>query len=195
VATTIPLLHLLFIKYYNEFDADLYQDVVQQLQLLDNEFKAKCRDYDNERTFRHHWQEKAETTERDLMSLQGSIESNSHIQVLIDGDAAYFHDVFIQAGAAGASEAAHKLLSDIKAHVQKLNIGSELPIFVHVYANVGGLSGKLTQMGLINSPTDLYVRMPADLALPSKPSTLGNKGHVLCNGIACQRYRGYSDEK
>jgi hypothetical protein len=127
--------------------------------MLDNEYKAKCRDYDNERTFRHHWQEKAEMADRDLVILQNSIESSSFIQVLIDGDAAYFHDAFIQAGAVGASEAAHQLLTDIQAHVQKHNIGSELPVFVQVYANVSGLGGKLAHMGLINSPGDLHVRV------------------------------------
>jgi hypothetical protein len=141
-------------------DADSGQDVVQRLHILDTEYKAKCRDYDNERTFRHHWQDKAEMVDRELAVLQANVESSSFIQVLIDGDAAYFHDVFIQAGATGASEAAHKLLTEIKIHVQKLNIDSELPIFVQIYANIGGLGGKLAQMGLINNPSDLHVSVP-----------------------------------
>jgi hypothetical protein len=107
--------------------------------------------------------------------VQNSVESSSFIQVLIDGDAAYFQDAFIQAGADGAPEAAHKLLTEIKAHTQKLNIGSELPIFVHVYANVGGLGGKLTQIGLINNPGDLHVRVSncqAGFSLPASSHSL-----------------------
>jgi hypothetical protein len=105
--------------------------------------------------------------DREMVALQANVESNSFVQVLIDGDAAYFHDAFIQAGATGASEAAHKLLTDIKIYVQKLNIDPELPIFVQIYANIGGLSGKLTHLGLINNPSDLHVGVlgdPADIS-------------------------------
>lgn len=130
--------------------------MVQRLTLLDNEYKAKCRDYDNERTSRHHWQEKAENLERDLASLRTTVDGSSFVQVLIDGDASYFHDTLIRAGAMGASEAAHMLLTEIKSHIQPLGIGNELPILVNIYANLGGLSGKLTHIGLIGNPGDMY---------------------------------------
>jgi hypothetical protein len=130
--------------------------MVQRLALLDDEYKTKCRDYDNERTFRHHWQERAEAAERELNTQRTTVESGSFVQVLIDGDASYFQDCYIKAGAAGASEAAHKLLVSIKNHVQGLGIGNELPICVNIYANLGGLSGKLTYMGLIGNPSDMH---------------------------------------
>jgi hypothetical protein len=124
--------------------------------ILDKEYQTKCRDYDNERASRHHWQENAESAERDLLSLNTTLDNNSFVQVLIDGDGSYFHDKFIEAGAKGASEAAHKLLTEIKCYIQSLGIGNELPIFVNIFANLGGLSGKLTHMGLIGNPSDMY---------------------------------------
>ncbi|KAF2432035.1 hypothetical protein EJ08DRAFT_609735 [Tothia fuscella] len=134
----------------------LLMETLQRLVSMESKYKATYRDYESERTFRHHWQDKAESAERDLLTIQTNVEANSFIQVLIDGDAAYFHDALIQAGADGASQAAHKLLVEIKNHLASRGIDSDLPVFVNIYANVGGLAGKLTYLGLIDGPGDMH---------------------------------------
>lgn len=79
------------------------------------------------------------------------------LQVLIDGDASYFHESFIEGGEKGGLRAAAELHSEIKQHVETLFPGTDLPIMLHMYANLGGLSGLYARNGVIASPSQLFV--------------------------------------
>ena len=65
-------------------------------------------------------------------------------QVLIDGDASYFHESFIQGGEEGGRRAAAELHTKIKKHIASLFPVADLPIILHMYANLTGLSGAYT---------------------------------------------------
>ena len=78
-------------------------------------------------------------------------------QVLIDGDASYFHESFIEAGEKGGERAAAELHAQVKQQVDSIFPGSDLPIMLHMYANLGGLSGLYVRNGVISSPSQLFV--------------------------------------
>lgn len=77
--------------------------------------------------------------------------------MLIDGDASYFHESLISDGEKGGERAAAELHGQIRKHIQSLFPGSDLPIMLHMYANLGGLSGLYTRSGIITSPAQLFV--------------------------------------
>lgn len=109
-------------------------------------------DYVNEKSSRRHWQAECDAKNQDFSALKNSVANNCFVQVLIDGDGAYFHDVFLEDGSAGGAKAASLLHTYIKKHVESLYPGSDLPIMVNMYTSLGGIAGKLTQLGVLRSP-------------------------------------------
>ncbi|QDS73965.1 hypothetical protein FKW77_008313 [Venturia effusa] len=88
--------------------------------------------------------------------ISNSIANNCFVQVLIDGDGAYFHDVFFADGAAGGAKAASLLHTEIKKHVESIYPGSELPVMVNMYASLGGIAGKLVGLGVLQRPSAIH---------------------------------------
>ncbi|KAF2400273.1 hypothetical protein EJ06DRAFT_423981 [Trichodelitschia bisporula] len=134
-------------------------DVLERFRKLSKMYEQKCRDYDDERNWRLNQRDQFDAIAKKYNILNHSLESNCFVQVLIDGDGAYFHDALVQAGTDGGSDAAHKLLTEITEHVQSLyptyDVG-QWSIAVQIYANLGGLAGKLVSMNIINSPSELH---------------------------------------
>lgn len=130
--------------------------MVLRLKAVEKSHKELSHDYENERTFRRHWQDKHDIIERDLAITRQSAENNCFVQVLIDGDASYFHESIIQEGEKGGVKVAAELCSEIKKYIDTLFPGSDLGIVLHMYANLGGLSGMLVHNKIIQSPAELY---------------------------------------
>jgi len=82
-------------------------------------------------------------------------DNNPFILALIDGDGVIFQESLLKAGKDGGSDAAHALLEGIKKHVQELhdNAGN-WTVMVQIYANFDGLSKKLTQVGILKTPSE-----------------------------------------
>lgn len=76
---------------------------------------------------------------------------------MIDGDASYFHESLIEQGKKGGEIASANLHSAIKKHIDTLLPGSDLPIMLHMFANLGGLSGLYVRNGAISSISQLFV--------------------------------------
>lgn len=82
-------------------------------------------------------------------------DNNPFILALIDGDGVIFQESLLRAGQDGGSQAAHALLEGIKKHVQNLHESAgNWTVMVQIYANFDGLSKKLTQVGILKSPSE-----------------------------------------
>jgi hypothetical protein len=113
-------------------------------------------DFDNERIARRSWQDKYQSVDSEFLSLRQSVENNSFVTVLIDGDAAYFDPELIKKRSDGGAKAAHMLFTEIKQHLESLYPGSEPAVMVHIFANLAGLGGKLFQINAINGVNDVF---------------------------------------
>ncbi|KAK8225425.1 C-x8-C-x5-C-x3-H type zinc finger protein [Phyllosticta capitalensis] len=126
-----------------------------QLKMMYNE---KCSDFENEVQARRYWQTQVRNLDRTLAVTRQEADNNPFVLVLIDGDGAIFQDAFLKAGAAGGSDAAYKLLSEIRNHVLDVYEGAagHWSIMVQIYANFEGLSRKLTSVGVLKNPSEFY---------------------------------------
>ena len=130
--------------------------LVQHVRNLEGSHQGLQRDYENERESRRRWQDAHDKLERDLTSLKQGAESNCFIQVLIDGDGSYFLEDFLQKGEKGGADAAAELYTTIRQHVDTLYPGLDLPIIVHIYANLGGLSSLYVRNGVLPMQSHLF---------------------------------------
>jgi hypothetical protein len=135
---------------------DFFQAIWQRVQELEWNLKSANQDLDAEKSSRRHWQAQCEDKQQEVTTLRNSIANNCFVQVLIDGDGAYFNDIFVEDGTKGGAKAASLLHTEIKKLVEYLYPGSDLPIMVNMYASLGGLAGKLKEAGVINRPNDLH---------------------------------------
>ncbi|KAL2352892.1 C-x8-C-x5-C-x3-H type zinc finger protein [Cryomyces antarcticus] len=136
----------------------MVEEILQKYHDLRQMFEEKSNDYENEVASRRMWQAEATKSQRSLIVAQQSMESNSFVLALIDGDGAVFQDYLLRAAAEGGADAAHNLLTDIKQHIRdQLEFQSMPSIMVQIYANVDGLSRKLASVGIIKTPADLYL--------------------------------------
>ncbi|KAF2091568.1 hypothetical protein K490DRAFT_61004 [Saccharata proteae CBS 121410] len=135
----------------------LLQDIVRQFEQLKVAHSEKCTDFENEVHARRRWQQQTQVLEYEVKAIRQRAESSSFILAIIDGDGAIFHDALLKAGSEGGSDAAHKLHTEIRKHVEELHDGPKpWSIVVHIYANLEGLGRKLTQVGIIKSPLELH---------------------------------------
>lgn len=68
-----------------------------------------------------------------------------------------FHDALLKAGREGGSDAAHKLITEIRNHLQERHEGAgHWSVMVQVYSNLDGLARKLYSVGIIKSAMDLH---------------------------------------
>jgi hypothetical protein len=136
--------------------ANPLQTIWERVQELERDLKGANQDLDAEKSSRRHWQAQCEDKQQEITTLRNSIANNCFVQVLIDGDGAYFHDMFVEDGPSGGAKAASLLHIEIKKHIESLYPGSDLPIMVNMYASLGGIAGKLTETGVINRPSDIH---------------------------------------
>ncbi|KAE9986875.1 hypothetical protein Vi05172_g7978 [Venturia inaequalis] len=144
---------------FKKSDADrekLTSDLWKRVQELELELEAANQDLDAEKSSRRHWQAQCNAKNQDVITLKNSIANNCFVQVLIDGDGAYFHDVFVKDGAAGGAKAASLLHTAIKKEVESLYPGSNLPIMVNMYASLGGIAGKLVESRVLQRPSAIH---------------------------------------
>lgn len=136
--------------------ANPLQAIWERVQELERDLKVANQDLDAQQGSRRHWQALYEDKEKEVTTLRNSIANNCFVQVLIDGDGAYFHDIFVEDGASGGAKAASLLHTEIKKHVESLYPGSDLPIMVNMYASLGGIAGKLTELSVISRPAGIH---------------------------------------
>ncbi|KAK7547013.1 C-x8-C-x5-C-x3-H type zinc finger protein [Phyllosticta citricarpa] len=136
----------------------LLLDMVREYSQLKMMYDEKCSDYDNEAQSRRYWQTQLGNLNRQLVMMRQEADNNPFVLALIDGDGAIFQDALLKAAAAGGSDAAHKLLSEIRDHVLNVYEGASgsWSIMVQIYANFEGLSRKLTSVGILKSPAEFY---------------------------------------
>lgn len=76
--------------------------------------------------------------------------------VLIDGDGTIFQDHLLERGADGGSEAAHLLLSELRAKLKdRYPSAAPWSVVVNIYANLDDLARKLYSIKIINKQSDL----------------------------------------
>lgn len=151
-----PLLGSCDYVYRSFHLSNYFQDLWKRVQELELELQAANQDLDAEKSSRRHWQSQCNARNQDVITLTNSIANNCFIQVLIDGDGAYLHDVFVKDGAAGGAMAASLLHTTIKKHIETLYPGSDLPIMVNMYASLGGIAGKLVGLGVLQRPSAIH---------------------------------------
>ncbi|KAF2139644.1 uncharacterized protein K452DRAFT_289641 [Aplosporella prunicola CBS 121167] len=136
----------------------LLQEIVRQYEQLKLAFNEKCSDLDNEVQARRYWQSQFNESTRAQAVMRQQADHNPFVLVLIDGDGAIFQDAFLKAGADGGSEAASKLMVEIKNHILDVYEGQagSWNIIVHIYANLEGLGRKLASVGILRSPQELH---------------------------------------
>jgi HPt (histidine-containing phosphotransfer) domain-containing protein len=124
---------------------------------LSKEHAILKNDYSSERDIRRNYQQAVEEQKQAVREYERQLEANSFVLALIDGDGAIFQDALLQAaGGDGGSEAASRLYHAIRSHVASLYSNSgNWPIMVHVYLSLDKLAGKLAQVGLLRTPSEL----------------------------------------
>ncbi|TLD36608.1 c-x8-c-x5-c-x3-h type zinc finger protein [Venturia nashicola] len=134
----------------------LTSDLWKRVQELELELEDTNQDLDAEKSSRRHWQAQCNAKNQDVSTLKNSIANNCFVQVLIDGDGAYFHDDFVKDGAAGGAKAASSLHTAIKKEVESFYPGSNFPIILNMYASLGGIAGKLVGLGVLQRPSAIH---------------------------------------
>ncbi|KAF2101400.1 hypothetical protein NA57DRAFT_72843 [Rhizodiscina lignyota] len=133
------------------------QDLVKRYSDLQIAHRALVHDFENEKQSRRTWQERFEVVERTTNILQGNVNNNCFALALIDGDGAIFQDALLQSANEGGSDAAHKLHTEIKNHLQSIYAASSSwAVCVQIFINLEGLAKKLYSCGIVKSVTDMY---------------------------------------
>ncbi|KAF2438612.1 hypothetical protein P171DRAFT_398698 [Karstenula rhodostoma CBS 690.94] len=86
-----------------------------------------------------------------LASLQGALERNPFVLILIDGDGMIFENRFLQKGWAGGKQAAAALYSTIVDYIERetRTIPPASRVVCRIYANVKGLAEVLVRVGIL----------------------------------------------
>ncbi|KAL5397298.1 hypothetical protein PMIN02_002392 [Paraphaeosphaeria minitans] len=89
---------------------------------------------------------------QNLVSLQGALERNPFVLILVDGDGMIFKDDFLHKGLAGGKQAAAALYSTIVAYIERetRTIPPTSRVLCRIYANVKGLADVLVRAGIVN---------------------------------------------
>ncbi|KAL5381134.1 hypothetical protein DPSP01_007388 [Paraphaeosphaeria sporulosa] len=89
---------------------------------------------------------------QNLVSLQGALERNPFVLILIDGDGMIFENEFLQKGLAGGKQAAVSLYSTIATYIERetRTIPPTSRVLCRIYANVKGLADVLVRAGIVN---------------------------------------------
>ncbi|CAH0002087.1 unnamed protein product [Clonostachys byssicola] len=102
-----------------------------------------------QRKLRMRYQGEMEKLSKQIAEYQKSVEKNSYVAVLIDGDGAIFHEAFLQTPAQGAPEACRRLHENIKDHLKSTGV-KDLPVFARVYADLDNLANAIHQSGIVD---------------------------------------------
>ncbi|KAI1082009.1 hypothetical protein F5B20DRAFT_44313 [Whalleya microplaca] len=146
---------------FHRFDKerqDMVNDLVSKYRDLEERFKKKCKEYDDEVETRTMYQDKTKELKDQLKEIDHRIDANSLVFAIIDGDGAVFRDDWIAKGEDGGMMAAHQLRTDIKAHLKSIYPEDNVQtwhIIVQVFLNLEGLSRKLGRVGLTESVNEL----------------------------------------
>ncbi|KAF2464656.1 uncharacterized protein BDR25DRAFT_271700 [Lindgomyces ingoldianus] len=134
----------------------LFEDVLEKYEKLVEEHTNLKHDYSSERDVRRNYQGEVNRMHKELVEIQNSVDSNSFVLTLIDGDGVIFQDMLLLAGANGGSEAASKLQNAIREHIVQIYPNSGTwPIMVHVYLSLDKLSQTLARVGLLKYPQEM----------------------------------------
>ncbi|KAL8704523.1 MAG: hypothetical protein Q9201_002333 [Fulgogasparrea decipioides] len=123
------------------------RDLVEANARLEDELRTTKSDHLDQLSSRRLWQEKAQSAEAKLKETHDVAAINSFVLCLIDGDGYLFDDSLLRQGAVGGSDAAHRLLDNIKRHAQAYDGAMQWKIIVRVYANIEGLLKKYAYIG------------------------------------------------
>ncbi|OHF03726.1 C-x8-C-x5-C-x3-H type zinc finger protein [Colletotrichum orchidophilum] len=148
-----PYMQQLELFRRNDFTRDqMIQDLLARHGQLQQAYRDKCDDYNNERESRRMWQTKANNLGRDVATLNKANESNPFVFVIIDGDGAIFQEALLKKGAEGGAEAGYLLWTEIKNYVTEAYPEAAIEdwnIIVQVILNMDGLAKKLHSSGII----------------------------------------------
>ncbi|KAK1467184.1 C-x8-C-x5-C-x3-H type zinc finger protein [Colletotrichum melonis] len=137
----------------NDYTRDqMIQDLLARHGQLQQAYREKCDDYNNERESRRMWQTKANNLGKDVVALNKANESNPFVFVIIDGDGAIFQESLLKRGAEGGAEAGYLLSTEIKNYVTEAYpeaASEDWNIIVQVVLNMDGLAKKLHASGII----------------------------------------------
>ncbi|KAL9591269.1 MAG: hypothetical protein Q9179_007893, partial [Wetmoreana sp. 5 TL-2023] len=127
-------------------------DLVEANAKLEGELRRTKSDHLDQLRSRRLWQEKAQYAEAKLKETHDVAAINGFVLCLIDGDGYLvnrcpFDDSLLRQGAVGGSNAACRLLENIRRHVQAYDGAMHWRIIVRIYANIEGLSKKYAYIG------------------------------------------------
>ncbi|KAK1634639.1 hypothetical protein BDP81DRAFT_462450 [Colletotrichum phormii] len=148
-----PYMQQLELFRRSDFTRDqMIQDLLTRHGQLQQAYREKCDDYNNERESRRMWQTKANNLGKDVVALNKSNDSNPFVFVIIDGDGAVFQESLLRRGAEGGAEAGYLLSTEIKNYVTEAYpeaASEDWNIIVQVVLNMDGLAKKLHASGII----------------------------------------------
>ncbi|KAI6869113.1 hypothetical protein KC338_g3666 [Hortaea werneckii] len=141
------------LKYSDVMKNLLLEDVISRYENLHLKHKNYVRE--NEAGFNTvvDYKKKFEEACRNLQHLQGILNRNPFILVLIDGDAILFNTDFLAHGENGGKRAAAFLYQAIRTWALReiIEMPDDFRIAVKVYANVKGLAETCTKAGLVSN--------------------------------------------
>lgn len=136
---------------------EFVQRLVHYVKDLETKHRNLFDELENEQQARRAWHQKARACQEDLDRHTQNLNNECFTLALVDGDGAVFQDALVAAVAEGGSDAAHKLSTEIKSHLQSIDSSlTHLPLMVQMYTNVEGLSKKLLACGITKNIRDLY---------------------------------------
>ncbi|KAF1991012.1 hypothetical protein K402DRAFT_368779 [Aulographum hederae CBS 113979] len=151
--------HIRSFQESDERRQTLLSSIVIENERLKQQLRVKCADYDNECMARRLWQERYSGVSEEVKQVRREADSSPLVLVLVDGDGVLFEDYLLKAGREGGADAAHRLLQEVRSHVQKQHTDistSNWSIMVQIYANLDGLAKKLCAVGILSHPVELH---------------------------------------
>ncbi|KAF2994272.1 hypothetical protein E8E13_002559 [Curvularia kusanoi] len=129
-----------------------------QVEELSKGHKTSCKALEREQVAARVFQERADELDRKLNDLQRSIDDSAFILVLLDADAdAYtFKDSYFL-NPDGGRRAVDDLHAQVRSSITRVKPDlARLPIVVRAYANIDGMPGYLSRLGLAQSSASLW---------------------------------------
>ncbi|KAH8594088.1 C-x8-C-x5-C-x3-H type zinc finger protein-like protein [Bisporella sp. PMI_857] len=136
----------------------LIEELFSRVKEIDLALTAKKLHLEREQECAKLYQSMLHDAQLKLRNVEESIDSNSFVSVLIDGDGMLFCDDLVKSAQQGGIEAVSRLRSRVCESVSRdLELSSHIQLRVRIYANLKGLASMYCYNKILDSADDLYM--------------------------------------
>ncbi|MCJ1310117.1 hypothetical protein MMC25_003778 [Agyrium rufum] len=152
-------------RHYNELRGvensknKLIENLLERVDAITIQYEQIRLDKERETDYNRSVQRQQAELYKEIAQLKASMERDAFLLVLLDGDGMLFDDELVNQGEAGGREAAARLTTFIREHVQQTTISKTMPnipsdykIVVKIYANLRGLADAYFRSGVCAKP-------------------------------------------